>query len=54
MFCNPFPGGKSMSNLTIDLWEHAYCLDYQNRRLDYVTAVLDNLINWTFAAENLG
>ncbi|BDD87871.1 superoxide dismutase [Desulfofustis limnaeus] len=40
--------------LTIDVWEHAYYLDYQNRRLDYVTAVLDKLINWTFAAENLG
>lgn len=40
--------------LTIDLWEHAYYLDYQNRRADYVNAVLDKLINWNFAAENLG
>ena len=40
--------------LTIDVWEHAYYLDYQNRRVDYVNAVLDKLINWGFAAENLG
>jgi len=40
--------------LTIDVWEHAYYLDYQNRRADYVNAVLDKLINWEFAAGNLG
>ena len=40
--------------LTIDVWEHAYYLDYQNLRADYVNAVLDKLINWNFAAENLG
>jgi Fe-Mn family superoxide dismutase len=39
--------------LAIDLWEHAYYLDYQNRRADYVTAVLDKLINWDFARANL-
>ncbi len=39
--------------LTIDVWEHAYYLDYQNRRADYVAALLDTLINWRFAAENL-
>ncbi len=40
--------------LTIDVWEHAYYLDYQNRREDYVNGVLDKLINWDFAADNLG
>lgn len=39
--------------LTIDVWEHAYYLDFQNRRADYVTAVLEKLINWDFAAANL-
>jgi Fe-Mn family superoxide dismutase len=39
--------------LTIDVWEHAYYLDYQARRADYVNAVLDKLINWGFAANNL-
>jgi superoxide dismutase, Fe-Mn family len=40
--------------LTVDVWEHAYYLDYQNRRVDYVNALLDKLANWEFAAENLG
>jgi Fe-Mn family superoxide dismutase len=40
--------------LTIDVWEHAYYLDYQNRRVDHVNAVLEKLINWEFAAKNLG
>ena len=39
--------------LTIDVWEHAYYLDYQNRRADYVNAVLEKLIDWSFAAGNL-
>jgi Fe-Mn family superoxide dismutase len=40
--------------LVIDVWEHAYYLDFQNRRADYVKEVIDKLINWEFAAENLG
>ena len=39
--------------LTIDVWEHAYYLDYQNRRADYVNALIEKLLNWDFAAENL-
>ncbi len=39
--------------LTVDVWEHAYYLDYQNRRADYVNAVIDKLLNWDFAAANL-
>jgi len=38
--------------LTIDVWEHAYYLDYQNKRADHVDAVIDKLANWDFAAEN--
>ena len=40
--------------LAIDVWEHAYYVDYRNKRPDYVNAVLDKLINWEFAAQNLG
>jgi Fe-Mn family superoxide dismutase len=39
--------------LNIDVWEHAYYLDYQNRRVDYLNVVIDKLINWGFAADNL-
>jgi Fe-Mn family superoxide dismutase len=38
---------------TVDVWEHAYYLDYQNRRVDFVTSVLDNLANWDFVAGQL-
>lgn len=40
--------------VTIDVWEHAYYLDYQNRRADYVNAVIDKLLNWEAALKNLG
>ena len=40
--------------LTVDVWEHAYYLDYQNRRADYVNAVIAKLLNWEFAEKNLG
>lgn len=39
--------------LTCDIWEHAYYLDYQNRRKDYVEVFLDHLVNWDFANQNL-
>jgi Fe-Mn family superoxide dismutase len=42
--CNPL--------LTIDVWEHAYYVDQKNKRPAYVSAVLDNLLNWSFASEN--
>jgi Fe-Mn family superoxide dismutase len=39
--------------LTIDVWEHAYYLDYQNRRKDHIQAFLDHLVNWEFVSRNL-
>ena len=40
--------------LVLDVWEHAYYLDYKNQRDKYIEAFLDHLISWDFAASNLG
>ena len=40
--------------LTMDVWEHAYYIDYRNARPNYIKTFLDSLINWEFAAANLG
>jgi len=49
---NPLAEGQH-ALLCCDVWEHAYYLDFQNRRPDFVQTFLDHLINWDFAARNL-
>jgi Fe-Mn family superoxide dismutase len=49
---NPLAHGQKIL-FALDVWEHSYYLDYQNRRADFVEAVLHNLINWEFVGRNL-
>ncbi|MEZ5321079.1 MAG: Fe-Mn family superoxide dismutase [Microthrixaceae bacterium] len=46
--------GNAKPLLTMDVWEHAYYIDYRNARPKYIGTFLDSLINWDFAAKNLG
>ncbi|MCB1743406.1 MAG: superoxide dismutase [Gammaproteobacteria bacterium] len=48
----PITDANQIPLLTIDVWEHAYYLDFQNRRPAYLSTFLDSLANWSFAAEN--
>ncbi|MEC4817394.1 MAG: superoxide dismutase [Scytonema sp. PMC 1069.18] len=48
---NPMIDGQTPL-LTCDVWEHAYYLDYQNRRPDFLSTFLDSLVNWDFVAQN--
>lgn len=49
---NPLTAGQ-VPLLTMDVWEHAYYLDYQNKRPDYIETFISKLINWEFVNQNL-
>jgi superoxide dismutase, Fe-Mn family len=49
---NPIAHGQTPL-ITLDVWEHAYYIDFQNRRPDFISTYLDHLVNWEFAAANL-
>ncbi|HEX4113304.1 MAG TPA: superoxide dismutase [Stellaceae bacterium] len=49
---NPLSQGQ-VALLTIDVWEHAYYLDFQNKRPDFIATFLDHLVNWEYAERNL-
>lgn len=49
---NPISQNKGRPILVVDVWEHAYYLDYQNRRKDHIRMIMENLINWEFAENN--
>jgi superoxide dismutase, Fe-Mn family len=49
---NPMAQGQK-ALLTVDVWEHAYYLDYQNRRPDFVETFLNSLVNWDYINKNL-
>jgi Fe-Mn family superoxide dismutase len=48
----PIKSGEGKPILTVDVWEHAYYIDYRNARPKYVETFLNNLVNWDFAAKN--
>lgn len=50
---NPLPDGRR-ALMGVDVWEHAYYLDYENRRAEHVATVLDALVNWRFVGERMG